>query len=153
MQLQKHNLLEMAVIDVGQNVEQKSMNFRYFFYKTGWKFIAWKLRKKEYVKFQVIWMQVTYFVLLLILYIALKILGSNFTFLFLWVNKENETMLWVLVNFLIKLTMLCWKSRLVIDWFLNVSHYIINILRCWQSWLFAFFIHPLVLPKEENKKN
>jgi hypothetical protein len=141
------------VIDVGQNVEQKSMNFSYFFYKTGWKFIAWKLRKNDYVKFQVIWMQVTYFVLLLILYIALKILGSHSTFLFLWVNEENETMLWVLVNFLIKLTMLCWKSRLVIDWFLNVSHYIINILRCWQSWLFAFFIHPLVLPKEENKKN
>jgi hypothetical protein len=40
MQLQKHNLLEMAVIDVGQNVKQKSMNFSYFFYKTGWKFIA-----------------------------------------------------------------------------------------------------------------
>ena len=77
MQLQKYNLLKMAVIDVGQNVEQKSMNFSYFFYKTGWKFIAWKLRKKEYVKFQVIWMQVTYFVLLLILYIALKILGSH----------------------------------------------------------------------------
>ena len=47
MQLQKYNLLKMAVIDVGQNVEQKSMNFSYFFYKTGWKFIAWKLRKKR----------------------------------------------------------------------------------------------------------
>ena len=50
MQLQKYNLLKMAVIDVGQNVKQKSMNFRYFFYKTGWKFIAWKLRKKSMLK-------------------------------------------------------------------------------------------------------
>ena len=55
MQLQKHNLLEMAVIDVGQNVKQKSMNFSYFFYKTWWKFIAWKLRKNENIKFQVKW--------------------------------------------------------------------------------------------------
>ena len=50
MQLQKYNLLKMAVIDVGQNVEQKSMNFSYFFYKTRWKFIAWKLRKKRILR-------------------------------------------------------------------------------------------------------
>ena len=67
MQLQKHNLLEMAVIDVGQNVKQKSMNFSYFFYKTWWKFIAWKLRKNillSFKSYEIIWMHVTYVQLL-----------------------------------------------------------------------------------------
>ena len=33
----------MTVINVSQYVEQKSMNFSNFFYKSSWKFIAWKL--------------------------------------------------------------------------------------------------------------
>ena len=63
MQLQKDNLLKMAVIDVGQNVEQKSMNFSYFFYKTGWKFIAWKLRKNillSFKSYEIIWHMFNY---------------------------------------------------------------------------------------------
>ena len=83
MQLKQDNLLEVAMVGVGQHVEQKTVNLADLSIEPRGKLVS----------------------------------------------------------------MLGRESGLIIDWLLDVSHDVINVLRSWQSRLFAFFIYPKVLPK------